>query len=259
MVEGVLTKCHDAPERRKKVVEFALKEWAALLALVGARAVLRRRAPHGGSHIGVVEPESVGAARRNGRRGESGAVERLIEPVARPVAGEHASGPVRAVGGGGEAHDEQAGEGIAESRNRAAPVFLIPVGGPLGIGHCLPPGYEPKAGTAARDLALEGMQRCRGWRPISHPELPAVPLAFLIVWLWRLVGPVPLQDAGGEHGLAQPQGSPDPPGRHPGSPVRCSGSCGPVRLFSVDRPVVVQPEEKKAMAQLDFLDAPSIR
>src|SRR5437764_767175 len=73
---------------------------------------------------------------------------RRVEPVAAAVAGEHPSGAVRAVGGRGEADDQNAGVRVTEGRDGPAPVALVGEGAaPLGR-HLLAPGDEPRAGPA---------------------------------------------------------------------------------------------------------------
>ena len=54
-------------------------------------------------------------------------MERGHQEIAGPVAGEHASGPVRAVCGGRQSHEQQSRIWIAKSGNRAAPVGVAPM------------------------------------------------------------------------------------------------------------------------------------
>ena len=93
------------------------------------------------------------------RRGRK---ERAEEPLPTPVAREHAPGPVAAVGGRRQAHDEQAGLGIAEARHGSAPigpVAILPAfffGDPLAIGH------EPGTESAGSHPLLEDGQAAHG-------------------------------------------------------------------------------------------------
>ena len=104
------------------------------------------------------------AARRrrgadDGRAGEAGAVQRGEEEVARPVAGEHPAGAVRAVGGRRQAEQQHARVRVAEARQRAAPVGLAGEGRPLLARDPLAPGDEPRAAPAGRDPGLEVGER----------------------------------------------------------------------------------------------------
>ena len=92
---------------------------------------------------------------RDGPVRETRAVERREEKVARAVAGEEATGPVGAVGGGGEAEDDDPCCRVAEAGDGAAPVRLVRVGGPLLAGDLLAPSDEPRAAPARDDLALQ--------------------------------------------------------------------------------------------------------
>ncbi len=77
------------------------------------------------------------------------------QPVAAAVAGEHPAGPVGAVRGRGQPEHDDPGVGVAEARDRLAPVRLVPVGGPLLDGHLLTPCPKPRAGGAGDHLTLE--------------------------------------------------------------------------------------------------------
>jgi len=67
-------------------------------------------------------------------------MQRFVEPVPAPIAGKDPAGPVSAMGGWRQAHDEQAGLGIAEPRHRlppVGPVAILPAlffGDPLAVG-----------------------------------------------------------------------------------------------------------------------------
>jgi hypothetical protein len=81
-------------------------------------------------------------------------VERCEEKVAGAVAGEKASCPVRAVGGGGKPEDDDAGLRIAESGDGKPPVGLVLEGSPLLPGDLLAPSHQTRAATTGDDLPL---------------------------------------------------------------------------------------------------------
>jgi len=89
-------------------------------------------------------------------------MQRGVEPVAARVAGEHAAGAVRPVRTRGEADDHEAGAGVAEGRDRPAPVRLGGVGTAFLTGDALAVGNEPRAARAQRHAALEHGERPRG-------------------------------------------------------------------------------------------------
>src|SRR5262245_19546493 len=127
--------------------------------LRGRRAIGGRRAAGDRRHEGVVEVESVVTG--NGRRlvGESGAVERRVEPVAALVAREDAAGAIAAVGGRSEPDDEEPRPRIAEPGHGASPVDpLAEARDPLAR-HALAMRDQPRAQPAADDTALDAPER----------------------------------------------------------------------------------------------------
>src|SRR6185295_17657040 len=87
---------------------------------------------------------------RGGRLiGEAGAVEAGKEEVAGTVAGENATGAVPAMGGGGQADDQQPGLGVAETREGPAPVILVLIGTAFFAGHLFPPGHQARTAPAS--------------------------------------------------------------------------------------------------------------
>ena len=136
-----------ASSRRRKPAQASSSAGAGRLPGGTQRTALLTKAP--------VQREPVAAGARRRRRGQPGPVERRVEEVARAVAGEHAAGPVGAVGAGGQAEQDERRAGLAEARHRAAPVGLLGVGPPLHAGHLLAPGGEPRAGPAGDDLGGE--------------------------------------------------------------------------------------------------------
>src|ERR687894_1526209 len=99
--------------------------------------------------------EAVFTVARDGSVRQTRAVERREEEVTRAVAGEDATGPVGAVGGGGEPEEDDPCSRVAEAGDRAAPVSLARVGCPLLAGDLLAPLNEPRAATTRDDLRLE--------------------------------------------------------------------------------------------------------
>ena len=90
--------------------------------------------------------------------GEAGVVECLVEEIAGAVAGEDAAGAVGAVGSGGESDDDEAGLGVAERGDGAAPVGFVAVGAALGLGDVLAVFAEAGALVAIDDFFLEVLQ-----------------------------------------------------------------------------------------------------
>src|SRR5215211_2801714 len=125
------------------------------VALCGGGPVLRRGAANGGQDPGATEPEPVFTVARDGPIRHTCAVERGEEEVTRAVAGEDATGPVAAVGGGGETEDDDFCFRVSEAGDGAAPVVLVRVGGSLLAGHLLAPLDEPRATPAGDNFALE--------------------------------------------------------------------------------------------------------
>ena len=117
--------------------------------------ILRRGAADGGRDPEPFDAEAVFAMARDGPVRQTCAVEGGEEKVARAVAGEEASGPVGAVGGGSETQDDDLRLGVAEAGYGTAPVRLARVGGPLLPGDLLAPPNEPRAAPARDDLALQ--------------------------------------------------------------------------------------------------------
>ncbi len=100
------------------------------MALGRRRLVLRRRAAHGGEHVGAAQLEAVVDGDAGGLVGQPGPPQGREEPVAGAVAGEDPSRPVAAVGGGGQTDDGHPGPRIAEAGDGPTPVLLVGEGGP---------------------------------------------------------------------------------------------------------------------------------
>ena len=138
----------------------------AAVPLLGERLVVRRSAPDDGRDVAVGEGQAVALVASRRLAGEAGPVQRPVEPVARRVAGEQPPGAVPAVGGGGEAHDEQASAGVAEAGEGAGPVGRPPEARGRRRGHRLPPGNEPGAPPAADHLRIDLFE---GFQPARSP------------------------------------------------------------------------------------------
>ena len=115
--------------------------------------------------VDVVQAQPVVDVAGRGQVGVAGGVHRARQEVRRPhavaaVAGEHAPGAVRAVGGGGQADDQDARATVTGARDRAAPVLVVAVGaaalaGDLGavVDQA---GAEAARGHVALDLPQAG-------------------------------------------------------------------------------------------------------
>lgn len=133
-------------------LELPDHERAAPVALLGRRAIGRRRATDRGGDVGVGEHEPVFPVGRGRLVREPGAKQRPVEPISRPVAGEHPPGPIRPVGGRREPDQHDSGGGISEPRDRSAPILLVAVGRASFARDLLTPRDEPGARGAVRDL-----------------------------------------------------------------------------------------------------------
>ena len=87
------------------------------------------------------------------------AVEGGVQEVAGAVAGEHPTGAVRAVRGGREADDHEVARPGRRTRARAGPSSRRRGTPPASLPDLLPPGDQPRAGSAADDLGLEPVER----------------------------------------------------------------------------------------------------
>jgi hypothetical protein len=77
------------------------------------------------------------------------------EKVAGRIAGENAARPVSPVSGGGEAHDPDPGERVAESRNGMLPVVLPPVAARGIDGNILTPTNQARTVAALGDPRVQ--------------------------------------------------------------------------------------------------------
>ena len=81
---------------------------------------------------------------------EPGAEHRRVEPVARPIAGEHAARAVGAVGRGGQPDDSDARAGSPKPGTGARPVVLAAISLRRIGGDGLAPLDQPRAGASSR-------------------------------------------------------------------------------------------------------------
>lgn len=139
-------------------LEFLFEEGAAGGDFVGCWFVTGWGAVDGAGDPGVAEEEAVVAVGAGGLVGEAGVEEGLIEEVAGAVTGEDAAGAVGAVSAGGEAEDEEAGGGVAEGGDGAAPVGLVEIGAALDLRDEAAVLAEAGAALAGDDLLLKALQ-----------------------------------------------------------------------------------------------------
>src|SRR5262249_7494656 len=112
--------------------------------------------------------QTVVATHRGRLVGVSGPVEGAEQPVAGPVTGEDAAGPVPTVRRRREPDDEQARGRIAEAGHRPAPVLLVPICSPSLASDLLAPRDQPWARPAFDDLLGQGREV--SGPPTSHHE-----------------------------------------------------------------------------------------
>ena len=97
-----------------------------------------------------------------------------VHEVAGAVAGKGAAGAVGSMGAGREAHDEDAGVGIAESRNGFGPVFLVAIGFAARLADATNVGDESGTTGAVRDVLLKLAENGEGmfwdWPLGAHEE-----------------------------------------------------------------------------------------
>src|SRR5580658_3598498 len=87
--------------------------------------------------------------------GEAGAMKRFVEKIARAVAREHPAGAVGAMGGGGQAENQQLCVRVAEAGDGLAPVVPVAVGESLFGRDRFAIFNEARAFAAGDDLAIE--------------------------------------------------------------------------------------------------------
>src|ERR1700733_10278430 len=153
-IPGERAQADDHP-RSTKQRELADEVRQAGVALDGRRLVRRRRTADGRSDPAAGQPQPVVERDRLGLIGIAGPPQRREQPVARAVPGEHASGPVAAVGRRRQTEHHDRGDGIAKAGQRLAPVLLVGERRTLDARDLLAPGDQPRAAPARDDLVLE--------------------------------------------------------------------------------------------------------
>ena len=141
----------DKHAQLREQLELAARVGQAAVALGWCRTICRRGAAHRCGDEAAVQLEAVAAGARGRLVRESGPVERGVEEVPRAVAGEDATGAVGAVSCWGETEDRDPRGGVAEPRDRPAPVGLVGKGGAALARDMLAPGDEPWAVPAILD------------------------------------------------------------------------------------------------------------
>ena len=114
-----------------KQLQFGEPPFATCVTLHRQRFVSRRGTTDGRGDEAIAQLQAVAASDGGRPVGEAGPVQGGEQEIARPIAGKDPSSAVAAVGRRGQAEDEHASRRIAEPRNRPAPVFLIPIRGPV--------------------------------------------------------------------------------------------------------------------------------
>src|SRR6185437_3985935 len=152
-----------------ELVEFSLQKATAVFELSGRGAVVGWGAARRIREIGAAQAQAVAAFAALGLGGEAGAVERGEKKVAAAVAGEHSSGAVGAVGGGGKADQDHRGLRIAETGHRAGPIDLPREGGALALGNLVAVFAQAAAALACGDFGVEDAEFDRGFlRTLRH-------------------------------------------------------------------------------------------
>ena len=146
-VEGVGAQGdEDAEGGEEHQLAFEVRE--TVLSFQRQRFVVRRSAADGSRDVGAGKNQAIVAVEAMGLVGEAGAVEGSIKPVAGAVAGEDTAGAVAAVSGRSEADDQDAGGGVAEAWDWAAPVVPLAIRGALLAADGLAPFDQAGAFTA---------------------------------------------------------------------------------------------------------------
>ena len=106
-------------------------------------------------NVAVNQPQTILAMRRMRLAGEAILVEGTIKPLSASVAGEHATGSVGPMSGGGQADHQQTCIRLPQTWNRLAPIVPMSEAGDLVSGCLLPPLVQTRAQPASGNLRLE--------------------------------------------------------------------------------------------------------
>src|SRR5256885_1214997 len=96
--------------------------------------------------------KSIAAADAGGLIGEASPVQRAEEPIAGAIAGKDAARSIAAVRGRREADDEQPRIGVAEARDRPAPVLPVAIRSAFFERDLFAPRDKPRALETVHDL-----------------------------------------------------------------------------------------------------------
>src|ERR1700758_4417039 len=105
--------------------------------------------------------ETVVAMDRGGLISEAGSGKGGEQPVAGAIAGENPAGTIAAVRRRRQAANQDAGLDIAEARQGPAPIFLIPVSGPLFSRGLFSPAHQTRAAATRDDAFVEQAEAFR--------------------------------------------------------------------------------------------------
>jgi len=171
-VEGDLSQADDDADARQGV--NLIGEVAGAVAnLLGVGLVAGRGAANDGGDPGVAELQAIFAGDGAGFGGEAELVEDGIHEVAGAVAGEGTAGAVGSVGAGGEAEDENAGSGVAESGHGAGPVGLVDVGATFGFAYAAAVVAETGTALTSDDGLMNLLEELR--RGLCAGECHCIP------------------------------------------------------------------------------------
>lgn len=120
-IERDLSQRDDDAETSQKL-QLAHQIRPAIFKLFFGGLVRRRGAAYGRADITILELHSIVPLHRIRLAGKAKRVEGFIEPITASIPCEHPSGPVSAMGRGGEPHDEKPRPRIPESRKGLGPV-----------------------------------------------------------------------------------------------------------------------------------------
>jgi hypothetical protein len=171
-VEGDLSEADDDLDTRQRL-DFSGKMGAAVANLLGEGLIAGRGAANDGGDPGVAELQAIFAGDGAGFGGEAEFVEDGIHEVAGAVAGEGTAGAVGSVGAGGEAEDENAGSGVAESGHGAGPVSLVDVGATFGFAYAAAVVAETGTALTSDDGLMNLLEELR--RGLCAGECHCIP------------------------------------------------------------------------------------
>jgi hypothetical protein len=159
-IPGERAECDDHPLAPQQP-ELRDQVGQAVIPLGRRRPVSRGRAAVDGRHVRASQAQPVAGVLGASLVREFRAVERRVQPIARPIAREDAPGPVAAMGGGGQAHHHDRCLRIAESGQRLGPVRLSLEAARRLVGNPLAPFNQAGTSATADDLLRQRGQGLR--------------------------------------------------------------------------------------------------